>query len=98
MDEVDDFARGWAFYVGGGAAKGQLLPSQTTEWRDWIQGFCSALADYGLGDDPKPRSIAQALSANGIHSEALEACLSAAQGVRQGGVWCRWPDMPIVET
>lgn len=59
------------------------------ELRDWLKGFCAAMADYDL-DDRHP-SIQAALLDYGIDCDLLEEC----QAILEEDSFNRWPAVPV---
>jgi hypothetical protein len=83
---------GWTFYKTGRTGKppADIDPS---ELRDWLKGFCAAMADYDL--DGKHPSIQAALLHGGIDGDLLEECLQAAEMILQETTFNRWPAVPV---
>ena len=99
--EINAYGRGWAFLVGGGVFEGPPPPGPGEDLREWMHGYCAALAD----DDPEGAavSIEAALRADGIEAGALlEQLLQAAEAIEQGDgcgdEFCRWPACPVRTT
>lgn len=89
---IDPWAKGWAFYVGGG--KSDALLPLFEDCGEWIKGYCAAMADYDLEPYREHPSIQAALLRHGIDGELLEVCLKAADAVVAGDEWNRWPSVP----
>jgi hypothetical protein len=92
-DETKQWGNGWAFYKGDGKPDEYLPPIDNC--REWIKGYCAAMADYDLESYREHPSIMAALLHHGIDADLLEACLLAAETVCAGGEWCRWPTVPV---
>lgn len=91
MHDTQRYADGYAFYKGGGR-NDSLIPAPGENHREWIKGFCCAMADYDpWQEDP---SIQAALLHRGVCSDLLEELLRAAEAVIEAGEWCRWPAVP----
>lgn len=89
LDESKTYGLGWAFFKCCGESP---PPAEDSDLAEWIKGFCAALADYGQAEYP---TIQAALTDLRITGPLLEKCLLAAEAVREGSEWCRWPSMPI---
>jgi hypothetical protein len=83
---------GWTFYKTGRTGK-PPADIDPAELRDWLKGFCAAMADYDL-DDRHP-SIQAALLHCGIDGDLLEACLQAADAILEENSFNRWPSVPV---
>jgi hypothetical protein len=83
---------GWTFFKTGRTSKppADIDPS---ELRDWLKGFCAAMADYDL-DNPHP-SIQAALLHYGIDDDLLEECLQIAETILEEAAFNRWPSVPL---
>jgi hypothetical protein len=92
MDPETQFGNGFAFYKGAGKSD-RLLPFHGEDHREWIKGFCMAMADYDLEqEDP---TIQAALLNLGIDGDLLEDLLQAAESIADSDEWCRWPSVPV---
>jgi len=89
LDESKTYGLGWAFFKCSGD---EAPPGDGCDLQEWMRGFCAALAEYGEQEYP---TIQAALVDLRITGPLLEACLKAAEAVREGSEWCRWPSMPI---
>jgi hypothetical protein len=94
--EDENFGDGWCFFKRGGVRGGAPVPAlgDPLDLVEWMKGFGAAMADY----DPDGRypSIRAALLDCGIDGDLLEELLEAAEVIRDGEEWCRWPtDRPI---
>jgi hypothetical protein len=83
---------GWTFYKTGRTGK-PPADIDPAELRDWLKGFCAAMADYGL-DGGHP-SIQAALLHSGIDGDLLEDCLQAAETILAEDSFNRWPSVPV---
>jgi hypothetical protein len=83
---------GWTFYKTGRIGK-PPADIDPTELRDWVKGFCAAMADYGL-DGGHP-SIQAALLHCGIDGDLLEECLQTAEAILNETAFNRWPSVPV---
>jgi hypothetical protein len=92
MDAETWFGDGFAFYRGDGKSD-RLLPAPGEDYREWIKGFCCAMADEDL--DHEDPTIQTALLHMGIDGDLLEELLQAAEAVVNDDKWCRWPSVPI---
>jgi len=90
LDESNAYGLGWAYYKSCGEYDPPGLADD--DLAEWIKGFAAALAEYG---QQEYSTIEVALADLRISGPLLEACLKAAEDVRQGGEWCRWPSMSI---
>lgn len=86
-----NFGYGWAFYKTGGVRGGAPLPTldDPLDLVEWMQGFAAAMADYDL--DGRYPSIQAALLDRGVEGDDLEELLQAAEVIRDGEEFCRWP-------
>jgi hypothetical protein len=92
MHDSQRFADGYAFYKSGGL-NAQLLPAAAEDHREWVKGFCCAMADYDpWQEDP---TIQAALLHRGICSDLLAELLQAAEAVIEADQWVRWPPVPV---
>lgn len=89
LDEGGAFGQGWAFFKCCGDSP---EPSGDCDLREWMRGFCAAMAEYDQGEHG---AVELALRDLGIGADLLAACLDAAGEARAGGEWCRWPPVPI---
>jgi hypothetical protein len=83
---------GWTFYKTGRSGKPPADIDQA-ELRDWVKGFCAAMADYGL-DGGHP-SIQAALLDYGIDGDLLDECLQAAEAILNEAAFTRWPAVAV---
>jgi hypothetical protein len=96
MNEDELFGQGWAFFTGGGLRNGDSVPAldDPLDLVEWMKGFGAAMADYDL--DRRYPSIQAALLDCGVDGDELEELLEAAEVIRDGEEFCRWPsDRPI---
>jgi len=96
MTESELYGEGWAFYKRGGVRGGEPLPAldDPLDLLEWMKGFGAAMADYDL--DGRYSSIQAALLHCGVDGDLLEDLLQAAEVIRDGEEWHRWPaDRPI---
>ena len=89
-DESELWGNGWAFYKSDGA--NSLIPT-VDKCDEWMQGFCTAMADYDPEEDYA--SIEEALVSMGIVKELLEACLVSAELILNSEEWQRFPSVPV---
>jgi hypothetical protein len=90
------YGEGWAFYKRGGVRGGAGVPAldDPLDLVEWMKGFGAAMADDDL--EGRYPSIQAALLDHGIDGDELEEMLQAAEAIRDGEEWCRWPsDRPI---
>jgi hypothetical protein len=83
---------GWAFYKTGRIGK-PPADIGLAELRDWLKGFCAAMADYDL-DGGHP-SIQTALLHCRIDGDLLEECLQTAEAILSEAAFNRWPSVPV---
>jgi hypothetical protein len=85
------YGEGWAFYKRGGMRGGAPLPAidDPLDLLEWMKGFGAAMADYDL--DGRYPAIQAALLDCGIDGDELEELLDAAEVIRDGEEFCRWP-------
>lgn len=91
MNDTQRFADGFAFYKSGGSP--HLVPTPGEDHREWITGFCQAMADY----DPwrAEPTIQAALLHRGLCSDLLAELLQAAEAVIAAGEWVCSPAVPV---
>jgi hypothetical protein len=78
---------GWTFFKIGHTGK------PPAELRDWLKGFCAAMADYDL--ECWHPSIQAALLHYGIDADQLEDCLQTAEAILEDATFNRWPSVPL---
>jgi len=83
---------GWTFFKTGRTGK-PPAGIEPAELRDWLKGFCAAMADYDL--DCRHPSIQAALLHYGIDGDLLEECLQAAETIFEEDAFNRWPSVPL---
>jgi hypothetical protein len=96
METDELFAEGWSFFKRGGVRDGASVPAlnDPLDLVEWMKGFGAAMADYDL--ESRYPSIQEALLDHGIDGDLLEELLEAAEVIRDGEEWHRWPaDRPI---
>jgi hypothetical protein len=83
---------GWTFFKTGRTGK-PPADIGTAELRDWLKGFCAAMADYDL--ECRHPSIQAALLHYGIDGDLLETCLQTAESIFEDATFNRWPGVPV---
>jgi hypothetical protein len=83
---------GWTFYKTGRTGK-PPADIDSAELRDWLKGFCAAMADDDL--DGRHPSIQAALLHCGIDGDLLEECLQTADAILNEAAFNRWPSVPV---
>jgi hypothetical protein len=92
MLETQRYADGRAFYKCGGLNE-KLRPEQGENHREWLAGFCQAMAEYDPSQEEP--TLQAALLDRGICSELLEELLLAAENALARGLPDRWPAVPV---